>query len=1051
MTSADIAWQRYVGGALAEDQVDATDIDGDGVAELVFVSSGKVVVKRANDSLVWASDPFGASRILGVFDLDGSAPREVVALGTNPPGLYVLSAFNGLQTWFQPLDNVAVEVLPVPTGTGVSLYVAAQQGPLSAWQFSSGVVDPATNYAWATPDGQRSVDLVVADVDADGAPELIRGRDRGFIAYDLATGAVRCEASDIVGGTNAPVYLPALSTADVNGDGRQEVILYDASRFDSEDVGVFVVACVGDPTALVPQVLWSQQWITDIDGVPGTNVGDKQLRFLVDAVADYDGKPGLEMVYSLWDKTSGWATVSRNATTGAQIATRVGQVLEGVGDFDEDGRAEALLREADGLGSLPTPFFSTMRLYDLHIGLFHDVGWALPNARAATLSSRTARLTTAGAGTVAACQNVNGVVDPSLEVYVYGDAPGQGADDPRPGRLLAVHAADGAVLGQTAFPTNTTGTVLSFASSIAAAGSEAESLVMLTDGTLRMFSSALAEFGNLQPGNFARMPIVASLDGTHNVILATDSNEALLALDGTKLQSGAPLQVFKFRDATQPEARGYASAPGLVCPDGAASNLVVRGHKIGAYEQQSVFAVDAAGNVAWWVDPGAGRTVGSFESFELLDDLDSAGAPEMFLTETTSAGTQELVVRRGEDGTSLAVLATAILFPGGGFLQGHASADINNDGKIDVVGVLRDGSIVGLDVSQAATGDPSLAFAPIFRADASNNGQVIVGALDSYPPFDLLRVNSQDAFGPYERHDLQGNLVASFQAPHPSFPSSDANLVALVQHAGTSDQFDFVWAGMAGDALGRVSLVDGEAFTETWSVVLSAGKSYPLQNDPGGRSALYGPIAADVDGDGSDEIVVGSDDGYLYVLRSTDGTLAFSRRLYGPVVHVIAADIDKDPEIELVVALGDGRLIGLDTKAKYTFDDVAPPQDAGVDALPDVVEDAGPDVLPDAEQDAAQDVSDDAQEADGEAGGSGGTGGSDAAADGDAGGGADAQAEAQADASTDDAAPSAPAVAPESSGCGCRTANLPASGSKLFALAGIALAMLSRRRRSIAR
>src|SRR5262245_41586904 len=91
-SAPEIAWKLPMGGALAETQVVTHDIDGDGDREVILVSAGKVSARRADDTQVWASPDIGALRITGVYDLDGQGGAEVVAIGSSPPGLTVLSA-----------------------------------------------------------------------------------------------------------------------------------------------------------------------------------------------------------------------------------------------------------------------------------------------------------------------------------------------------------------------------------------------------------------------------------------------------------------------------------------------------------------------------------------------------------------------------------------------------------------------------------------------------------------------------------------------------------------------------------------------------------------------------------------------------------------------------------------------------------------------------------------------------------------------------------------------------------------------------------------------
>ncbi len=1025
-----LAWKLPVGGALAESQLGAADVDGDGDREAVLVAAGRVVARRADDTEVWQSPNIGALRVIGVYDLDGVAPAEVVAIGQSPVGLYILSAATGAQLWYEPTNTTAIDALAVPSGSGYRLELARQLGALSSYQFAGGVLDPAQNLAWTDASAPWSVDMVGADVDADGQLDLVRGRDRGFVVHDAATGAVKCQASNLIGNTIAPTYFPALAAADVNGDGRAEVILYDYSYYYSEDAGVFVVSCAGAGPVLAPQLLWSQQWITDVTPGPGNDVNQRQIRWLADGVADLDGQGPAELVYSLWDASAGaWTTFVRNAATGAVIASKAGEIVESVADLDADGAAEVLMRESTDVGAgIPKPFFSTMRLYDLQGAALVDKGWAIPEARAATVSGRRAAVVTGGAGAIGARQNTNGAADAPDEAYVFLKDNLSNITDPRPGKLVTVHGPDGVILHEYEFPDGISGSVHMLTSDVAGPGAQAESLVMLNDGGLRVLDKDLLEGSQIRPGNYAHLVSVASLDGVKNTLFAVDSADTLLAIDGTQLSGGKPVVAWRFVDASQPESRGYVNAPGLVLPEpnGTTARLVVRGHSAASYEEQALHALTATGQKAWSVDVGAGRQVPSFENFELLDDLDNDGTRDLFATELDPASEQELVVRSGATGALMVSRPVADLFPPNGvYLQGHATADLDGDGVLDVVSALHGSWFVGIDLSLAGTGDPALGFAQIFRAGAGPNGQAMVGDLDGDAALDLVRANSQNAFDPYERRDLAtGAVEASYMSPHPAVALADANSAAFVARPGVPGKSDLVWSGMAGSALGALGRVDGATMAPAWLVYLKGGAVFPQASPPAGSAALYSPIAVDLDGDGDDEVVVGSDEGWLYALAASDASLAFSVQLGAPVVHVIAADIDKDPAVELVAALGDGTLVALDGPGLYDADDVTPPPP-----------DAGPD-----------------GSSSGSSGG-GGQGGASTGGGGQAGSGSTGGAGPTASTSSGAGGAGAGAATPASGdggddgGCGCRTA--PARGRLALPLTLLlALAIAARRRRA---
>lgn len=1029
-----VAWKRAVGGALSESQVATHDVDGDGAKDVVMVSSGSVVARRANDSSIWKSENIGARRVIAVANLDGQGPPEVVAIGASPLGLYVLNAQTGATLWYKATGTIAIDALLVPNGAGGQrLFLAEQLGSLIGYAFTT----PVGTQLWQGATAPWSIDMAAGDLDGDGKLELIRGHDRGFVAYDAATGQVRCDQSSLVTGVIAPMYFPAFSAIDVDADARAEVVLYDYSYYYSEDAGVFVVSCNGTGTTLTPALRWKDQYVTDVTSGPGNDVEVKQVRYLGDAVANLDSAGSQELVYSVWDAaTKTWTTQVRNAATGAVLASKSGEVLEGVADIDGDAKPDVLLREATGVGSFPKPYFSKLRAYAFSGTALADKGWFLDGARAATVSARRYALVTGGAGQVLARQNVNGTGDAAAEAYVFQKALAASITDARPGSLLAVHGSDGLILYKYAFPDGITGAVHLLDQNISAASAPAQSLVMLTDGGLRVLDNQLLEKNQLRPGNHSKLVSVASLDGTNHRIFAVESSDALVAIDGTLLDTkGVPVTSWKVTDAAQPEGRGYVNAPGLVIPKSAGgARLIVRGHSTTSYEETALVALEASGSEAWKKDIGAGRTVAGFDNFELLDDLDGDGTRDFFLTELDAKSEQQLVVKKGSDGSNLATRPVGDLFPPSGvYLQGHAAADVNGDGKLDVVSALHGSWFVGIDVSKASTGVPAQAFVQLFRTANGPNGQAMVGQLDGDTEQDLVRAASQNAFGPIERRSLAGAVEASYQPPTASIAGTDANTAALLRRPGVAGAEDVIWSGMTGNALGGVARINGATMTEAWFVYLAAGAVHPKASPPAKRAALYSPIAADLDGDGDDEVVLGSDDGYLYALNGADGTLAWSLSLGAPVVHTLAADLDKDDKLELLCALDDGTLVALDATGAYTNDvQPDPPPDAGTDGS------AGT----------------------GGFGATGGAAGADAGLGGASSGGASSGGTSSGGASSGGSSGTGASASGgkkgssdsgDDGGCGCRTTGGDRSGVALVALLGALLAARQRRSRATLR
>jgi outer membrane protein assembly factor BamB len=99
-----------------------------------------------------------------------------------------------------------------------------------------------------------------------------------------------------------------------------------------------------------------------------------------------------------------------------------------------------------------------------------------------------------------------------------------------------------------------------------------------------------------------------------------------------------------------------------------------------------------------------------------------------------------------------------------------------------------------------------------------------------------------------------------------------------------------------GDLLWEVGLVDGQAVPDAGEV----------------SNALGSAAAADINGDGVVEFVIGGTDGWLYALRATDGSLVWAYEAGYPLGEPILGDIDNDGLLEIVLPAADGYLYALD-------------------------------------------------------------------------------------------------------------------------------------------
>jgi len=100
------------------------------------------------------------------------------------------------------------------------------------------------------------------------------------------------------------------------------------------------------------------------------------------------------------------------------------------------------------------------------------------------------------------------------------------------------------------------------------------------------------------------------------------------------------------------------------------------------------------------------------------------------------------------------------------------------------------------------------------------------------------------------------------------------------------------------------------------TLVLAEGHAFPDEaaaEASGARLGQLGDVAvsANLAGDGSPTALVGSTDGFLYAVEACTGALRWSHRFEAPVGAPILSDTDGDGLEDIVVSVGDGYLYGL--------------------------------------------------------------------------------------------------------------------------------------------
>lgn len=889
MHAPEAAWKRHLGGALGAGQVLVADVDKDGRPDVVHASGGRVVVSHHDGTVLWKTAFLGRPSVQGVWDLDGDGVCEVV-IGAGAQ-TFVLSGQSGAVLTTLAMARPASSTF-VPLAKGGMLVLGIGAGEISGFDFRGGTSVSAP--AWTNVE-ETPMDRLVGDVDGDGKPELVVPLDRGFKVMDPVTGAAKYSLPEF-----APwAYYFRFQLSDVDGKPGQEIVAVDESYMYSAPSGVYVLGVDAGKLA----VRWSTVANNSLPlaGNHWTVAG---------SASDLDADGSQELVFSVWDGAA-WATQVVDAATGVSIAKLPGEFLQAVADLDGDGKREIIVR--DGVGADQRPPRTTLRCYDF------DSRTTAPSAKAWTVSS--ARVVFVDSprrpGPWAALSvPVTAPFAPGgTQILIARDSDGSKQD-----RELELLQGDGSVAATHQLANDQPASVLGWADAISAPSSKTDIVVHTAEGTARVLDKALSQVSTFKAGTFSDWTYAERVDQKIALFTAT-SNDHGLWIDGTHLDStGLPKTLFEARAVvpTYPAAAGgYPGDPVKVLKGGTTPTIVTVQQE---EAHQTLVGHDATGVEVWRTSLAAGSWIREPGSY--IHDFTADGTEDLLLPVVNVNAMYSLAIYDGATGQLVRSTPISAVYANSDHLAVGALADVSGDSQLDLVVAVGNKGPVAIDLWK----DP---MAPIWPTpsgpvSAMVNGTMGAAALSEAGSVDVFRVGGHNAFGPYARFNLNGQVQASFDPGTPIAAGFDANAAALVER--TPGTFDVVTAGTAYAAAGRLQRLHGATFAPVWTVYLAGGN---VTNTVGASPpALHDPLEMDVNGDGKEDIVVGADDGWLYAVSATDGGKVFSLDLGAPVARVIAANVDLDPELEIVVSTTDGHLVAVDEPGKYLAE--RDPIDAGV-------------------------------------------------------------------------------------------------------------------------
>ncbi|HKZ89365.1 MAG TPA: DNRLRE domain-containing protein [Thermoplasmata archaeon] len=330
----------------------------------------------------------------------------------------------------------------------------------------------------------------------------------------------------------------------------------------------------------------------------------------------------------------------------------------------------------------------------------------------------------------------------------------------------------------------------------------------------------------------------------------------------------------------------------------------------------TIYAIRVDGSEVWNYPAG-----GPLERFASVVDVDGDGTYEVvFATEGPSYNVVAIDARNGTFEWQSPVPSGSIPGPG-------AIADLNGDGISEIYFGSADGNLYALNGSdgQVLPGWP-YALGGTFWGIGAAIGDVwggpepeIVFTAYRTPQGDIVVLQPDGTFvsrftptGPAIR--VSPSLGHFDAEPHLDIVASDAAANAA-QFAYRADGTQIWLHGTNSDMYGGQILVDFEddgAFETVFSMT-KRGNIRALNADgserwtiPTGNDVWGAPAAADVDLDGVEEILAGSFDGSLYIIKDggTTATVIWTSTPDGALVSAtpIVADLDGDGNVEVVYA-----------------------------------------------------------------------------------------------------------------------------------------------------